>query len=109
MISSSFANNIPSHSDVRQPYFHDQTPSSSSRVRSASSSFIPTQSTSFAPFAIKTPLSVQPPPKQTRMTQFNPMTNSQTFSNTPTSHQHYDRKPLPSSENNRQVFSTLRE
>jgi flagellar hook-length control protein FliK len=99
--SSSFAN-LPSRSDVLQQHFHDQT-SSSSRVRSASSSILPTPPTSFAQYTIKNPLSVQPPAKQTRMTQFSSMTNSQIFPNTSTPHQHYDRKSY-SSENNRQVL-----
>ncbi len=81
MISS--LNNLypPPSSSTFQQHFHDQK-LTSSRVRSASSSFIPTQSTTLPPFTIKNPLSVQPT-KQARITQFNPMINSQqVFPNT---------------------------
>jgi hypothetical protein len=99
--SSSSFTNLPPCSDVLQSHFHDQT--LSSRARSASSSFLPNSSTSFTQYTIKNPMSVQPSVKQSRMTQFNPMTNSPILS---TSHQQYDDKSRKSfsSENNRQVF-----
>jgi hypothetical protein len=98
--SSSSFTNLPPCSDVLQSHFHDQT--LSSRARSASSSFLPNSSTSFTQYTIKNPMSVQPSVKQSRMTQFNPMTNSPILS---TSHQQYDDKSRKSfsSENNRQM------
>ena len=107
MVSSSNNNYHPSSfstlsigSNVLQSHFHDQT---SSRVRSASSPFLPNSSPSFPHYTIKNPLSVQPSAKQSQMVQINPMTNAQILS---TPHQQYDdkfRKSFPT-ENDRQVF-----
>jgi len=113
---------LPQCSDVLQQHFHDRT--ISSRARSASSSIIPTPTTSFPQYTIKNPMSVQPPAKQirkqnplptndfdqSRTTRLNPIGNLQIFSNTPSPPiQHYDDKFRKSfaSENycqNRSVF-----
>jgi hypothetical protein len=117
---SSFST-LPPCSDVLQQHFHDR--SLASRVRSASSSIIPTPATSFPQHIIKNPMSVQPPAKQirkqnplptndfdqSRTTRLNPIGNLQIFSNTPSPIQHYDDKFRKSfsSENycqNRSVF-----
>jgi hypothetical protein len=99
--SQSSFSTLPPCPDVLQQRLQDRI-YSSSRARSASSSILPTPSTSFPPHTIKNPMSVQPPTKQTRkqsplsindfdqsrMTQF----NQQIYPNTSTSLQHFDDK-----------------
>ena len=95
--------NLQLASDTLQSHFHDQT---LSRQRSASSSFIPHSPSSFPQYAIKNPMSVQPPTKQSQMVHINPMTNAQILSIPHQQYQDKFQKSFPT-ENDRQVIQTF--